>query len=326
MSTLRIHLARRVAILFAAVAGMSGCTVQKQSAPGLAGPSELGLSIELTATPDVLPRDGVTGSSIRAVTRGPDGQPLAGQRLLLATSAGTLSTSEVVTGASGEASFTLNPLPPNEELSRVVVSATAVTADAVNAPTRTVNITVVGVAPAIAFTVNPASPKRLQLTTLTATALVNGTSCSTECTYSWKIDDASGEANLTGRTVLYRFQEARAYVVYLVVTAPNGATAATSQVVTVQPPALPVATITFSPTDPTQGQTIFFDGRSSTADPDGDTQIVKYEWDFGDGTAKQEGDVVQHAFAAAQTYTVRLTVTDNFGRTATTTVEVQVEP
>jgi PKD repeat protein len=301
------------------------CAVQEPSAPPLSGPSELGLSLQLTASPDVLPRDGVTTSSIRITARDAQGQGISGQRILLSTSAGTLSASEVVTGSSGDAAFVLNPLPMNQELSQVVVSATAVTADAVNAATRTVNITVVGSAPSATFSVNPASPKRLQMTTLSATAFVNGTICGTECTYSWRIDDASGEANLSGRTVLYRFQVARAYVVYLIVTAPNGATSATSKVVTVQPPALPIAAITFSPTDPAPGQNIFFDGLTSAADPDGDTQIVRYLWDFGDGTSTVEGATVPHQYAAEQTYTVRLTVFDNLGRSATATKEVSVK-
>jgi hypothetical protein len=277
----------------------------------------------------VLPRDGTTTSSIRVVARDAQGDAIAGQRILVSTSAGTLSTGEVVTGTAGEASFVLNPLPLNQELSQVVVSATAVTADAVNAPTRTVNITVVGSAPNVSFSVNPASPRRLQLTTLTATAFVNGTVCGTECTYSWRIDDASGEASLSGRTVVYRFEQARAYVVYLIVTAPSGASAATSRIVTVTPPVLPVAVITFSPTTPTVADTIRFDGRSSTADPDGDTQITRYEWDFGDGSPTLAGPeaVVTHQYAAAKSgYTVRLTVTDNLGRSATTTVVVNVAP
>ena len=322
MSTLCIHFSKRLLVAVAAAVGLSACATQDASAPDLAGPSELGLSIELTASPDVLPRDGVSTSAIRVVARGPDGKPLAGQKLVLSTSAGSLSSNEVTTGTNGDATVVLNPLPLNQELSGVVVSATAVAADAVNAPTRTVKITVAGTAPDISFTVNPASPRRLQLTTLVAAALMNGVLCGTECTYEWKLD--TGEALPSGRTIVYRFQQARAYVVTLVVTAPTGGSAATSRIVTVVPPALPVAASTFSPKDPAPAQTIFFDGRSSSADPDGDTEIVRYVWDFGDGSAASEGSVAPHAYALAQSYTVRLTVFDNLGRSATTTTTVDV--
>jgi PKD repeat protein len=55
-----------------------------------------------------------------------------------------------------------------------------------------------------------------------------------------------------------------------------------------------------------------FDGSSST-DPDG--SIASYEWYFGDGTSGT-GAVVNHAYAAAGTYGMSLTVRDNLGISA----------
>ncbi len=71
----------------------------------------------------------------------------------------------------------------------------------------------------------------------------------------------------------------------------------------------------------TAGIPITFDGRSSVGD------IVSYTWDFGDGTSGS-GAVVQHTYSAPGTYTVRLTVRDRYGRTATdtTTATVQSAP
>ena len=51
-----------------------------------------------------------------------------------------------------------------------------------------------------------------------------------------------------------------------------------------------------------------FDGSSSTDD----RGIVRYAWDFGDGSTGS-GPLVQHVFRAAGTYEVRLTVTSNWG-------------
>ncbi|HLN65043.1 MAG TPA: S8 family serine peptidase, partial [Symbiobacteriaceae bacterium] len=85
----------------------------------------------------------------------------------------------------------------------------------------------------------------------------------------------------------------------------------------------PVAVIV-APASPRYGKQAKFDGSKST-DPDG--TIVKYEWDFGDGT-KAEGMLVTHVYAkqkGSTTYTVTLTVTDDKGATSTTTAQVTVK-
>jgi PKD repeat protein len=58
-----------------------------------------------------------------------------------------------------------------------------------------------------------------------------------------------------------------------------------------------------------------FDGTGSN-DPDG--TVTSYAWDFGDGTTGA-GSIVSHAYAAAGTYPVRLTVTDDGGATGSVT-------
>lgn len=71
----------------------------------------------------------------------------------------------------------------------------------------------------------------------------------------------------------------------------------------------PTAEFTFSPVSPSVGQTVIFDG-SSSSDPDG--SIVSWKWEFGDGSTGSGKDV-SHAYFAAGTYTIILTVTDNQG-------------
>ncbi|MDJ0356117.1 PKD domain-containing protein [Paenarthrobacter sp. PH39-S1] len=69
-----------------------------------------------------------------------------------------------------------------------------------------------------------------------------------------------------------------------------------------------------------KGLGITADGSTST-DPDG--TIAAYAWNFGDqGSAT--GVNAQHTYAAAGTYTVSLTVTDNKGATSVTTAPVTV--
>lgn len=57
-----------------------------------------------------------------------------------------------------------------------------------------------------------------------------------------------------------------------------------------------------------KGWVIEFDGTGSY-DPDG--RIVEYEWDFGDGSPKGYGQIVNHTYSASGTYEVTLKVTDD---------------
>ena len=77
---------------------------------------------------------------------------------------------------------------------------------------------------------------------------------------------------------------------------------------------LPTAAFTDSVTD----LAATFDAGGS-ADPDG--TISGYAWDFGDGSTGT-GKTSNRTYTAAGIYTVKLTVTDNRGGTATTTRQV----
>jgi PKD repeat protein len=68
------------------------------------------------------------------------------------------------------------------------------------------------------------------------------------------------------------------------------------------------------------GQPVEFDGLGSQA---GASEIVSYNWSFGDGGTAAE-PVVSHTYAAPGTYTASLTVTDATGASNTATSEVQV--
>lgn len=60
---------------------------------------------------------------------------------------------------------------------------------------------------------------------------------------------------------------------------------------------------------------------SASTDPDG--EIAETRWDLGDGTLAS-GATAEHVYAAEGTYTVKLTVTDDDGASAATTVAVTV--
>jgi hypothetical protein len=75
----RIHMARsKTSLVVAALVltALSACTLKKQETPSLTGPSELGTSIVLSASPDLLTQDGASQSVITILSRDSNGQPL----------------------------------------------------------------------------------------------------------------------------------------------------------------------------------------------------------------------------------------------------------
>jgi PKD repeat protein len=83
----------------------------------------------------------------------------------------------------------------------------------------------------------------------------------------------------------------------------------------------PIASFTFSPTDPSTNETVALNA-SASDDPDG--TIVSYDWDFGDG-ASGNGLIAEHAYTVAGNYTITLTVTDNDGLSQTMRKDIEVK-
>jgi len=69
------------------------------------------------------------------------------------------------------------------------------------------------------------------------------------------------------------------------------------------------------------GLAVSVDGSGST---DADGSVVSYAWDFGDG-ASASGTTASHTYAAAGTYQLTLTVTDNTGATGSAVQSVTVD-
>ena len=90
----------------------------------------------------------------------------------------------------------------------------------------------------------------------------------------------------------------------------------------VLPNETPSAAFGLDPAEPFAGQTVGFDAGDS-ADSDG--EIASYAWDFGDGTTAT-GEAVDHVFDQPGEYTVSLTVTDQYGASATAEKTVTVTP
>jgi len=78
---------------------------------------------------------------------------------------------------------------------------------------------------------------------------------------------------------------------------------------------------TLSPDNPKVGEEVRFTDQST--DPDG--QVVKWEWDFGDGAKSTERNPT-HKYTAKGKYTVKLTVTDDDDLSHTVTKQITVRP
>jgi PKD repeat protein len=96
-------------------------------------------------------------------------------------------------------------------------------------------------------------------------------------------------------------------------------------VVFIYPNQPPIASFTYSPTNPLIYETATFDA-SASHDPDGN--IVSYTWDFGDGNITTVTEpIITHIYTIAGStvnYAVTLTVTDNEGSTSSTSQIVSV--
>lgn len=93
--------------------------------------------------------------------------------------------------------------------------------------------------------------------------------------------------------------------------------------VEVLPSELLTAAFTTSPANAVAGQPVTFDASASTDDQ----PIDRYDWDFQDnGTVDANGVTVQFTYAAAGSYTARLTVVDRAGHVAQATRTVVVAP
>lgn len=106
----------RVSLVALSMFGAAACTVKSNEMPGLTGPSEFGVSVTMSATPDSLVRDGQSSSNVVITVRDPNGKPLPNSEFRLnafvgssLTDFGMFSPSTVVTGADGRATAKYTP-------------------------------------------------------------------------------------------------------------------------------------------------------------------------------------------------------------------------
>ncbi len=138
-------------------------------------------------------------------------------------------------------------------------------------------------------------------------------------TYAWNF--GNGRTG-TGPVPTHTYTTANTFTVTLTVRDEYGLTGTTTGTVTITEPAgnQPPTPVINPPS--CVGLVCNISGVGS-ADPNtGDT--FTYLWNFGDGTATSTSSAMSHTFPAAGTYTVTLTVTDGWGKAASTTRQVTV--
>jgi len=318
-----------------AVAAGAGCTVDKQDAPELSGPSELGLSVTLSASPDTLRQDGASQSQITIQALDQNGKPVRDVPIRLdvtvngmLTDYGQLSGKNLFTGGDGQAKATYTaPLPPIDPVDKgtvVQILATPGGSNFANAVARSVSIRLVppGVilppngTPVPSFTYSPSTP--ITKMDVTFDASLSTDSDGRIVSYVWNFGDGKTDE---GVVVKHDFNVLGTYVVTLTVTDDRGQSASLSKSVSVAATTDPKADFVTSPSAPKVGDKVFFNGAISTASV-GRT-IVQYDWDFGTGV-QASGMLTSHTFTAAGEYTVVLTVTDDAGNKGSTSKKVTI--
>jgi PKD repeat protein len=358
--SMRRGLARRATLLgwlpVAAAVALSGCTTKKADAPPISGPSELGLSLELRVSPDVVVMDGVSQSTLSITSRDSNGeiQPNTAVRVELLAGGqlvdqiyGRLNTKNVTTGGDGRATVTYtapnSPPTQNSDNGNQVITllATPAGTDYRGALSRQIDIRLVPQGPLLPasgypmprFTYSPTAPGEEEDVTFDATTSIaaclvnpadpnNAASCTPAdgniTSYQW--DFGNGQTG-SGVRVTTRFPTRGTYGVKLIVTNDRGYSNQVTQNVTIAAVANPTVDFAVSPATPGVGQQVFFDANATQASP-GRT-ITAYDWDFGDGHFGR-GLLESHRYERLGSFAVTLTATDSAGRRGVATKSVTV--
>jgi chitodextrinase len=323
----------------AAVLAISGCTVEKQTAPALAGPSELGVALNVQVTPDVITQDGRSEAtlSVLALDAGTRPIPNLALRVDIAVSGfpvdfGQLTSRTMFTDANGRAQvkYIAPAAPPPTSGAgdtRVSLLVTPMGTNYANATSRFVDLLVSppGIRlgpnnmPLPKASFSPSAPKDHESVFFSG---AQSTDDGSIVSYSWNFGDGNGG---NGMNCSHSFDLPGKYNVVLTVTDDRGLSASTAPVeVTVGANTNPVAAFTVSPDGPTANvTTLRTNASASTAAPG--RAIVSYEWDFGDGSSAG-GVQASHIYPAAGTYTITLVVRDSAGAFNTTSKTITVKP
>ena len=246
--------------------------------------------VNLTASPSTVPSTGGT-TTITAVVADASGNPLGGVPVTFSTSAGTFSAQVVNTDASGRASTSLT-----------TSSALTITISA--RPTVSISLA------------SGSTPVEGGITTFSITVnTATGGAPLQNVVVSYGDGSSDDLGSVTGTVVVQHvYGDDGSFTPSVSVTDTAGATATASTVIVVQP-------LLVSITANKAALQVTFVANVSPAG----TAIASYTWTFGDGTTQTtSSNTTVKTYAAAGTYTVRVTARAATNHTATSTTSVQV--
>jgi PKD repeat protein len=262
-------------------------------------------SLSLTADPPVLPLGG-GAATLRVTALDENFNPLANIPVTLSTNSGQLNSSGnvIMTNANGVA----------QDLLTTTVTANVTASSGDIEASITVHVET-NEGPTASFVYSPTTPKVGEKVNFNA----SGSSDPDGSIVSFQWDFGDGRSD-SGETVTHKYKNVGTFTVVLVVRDNSGNRGSTSQTVSVTEGNSPTASFVYSPSNPAENETIYFNA-SQSEDPDGD--IVSFDWDFGDGTTGI-GETITHKYGSSGSYTVLLKVTDDDGNidTANQTVNV----
>lgn len=197
----------------------------------------------------------------------------------------------------------------------VSVKVTASNSNQTLTDTATDTIQVTPRTPNADFTYSPENPVPNEEVTFTADPEnANGGEIRT---YQWTVQGETVPQNTD--TLTRTFTTQGEYTISLQTTLENGETASSSTSFTVENTP-PTPDITYSPSSPTPDDTVTFSAADST---DAEGEITGYQWVIGDET--YTGETVTKQLSPSGTYSIQLTVTDNFGASNTVTESLTVQ-
>ncbi len=329
----------------------NACTVSQQTAPSVSGPSELAMSLSMTAIPDTVVQDGSGTSTVRVTAFDAGGHLISVDVQLALSGTGTLSSGTVKTGTDPKnPAFVLYtpPIATSGAPNVVTITGSVIAANSTNNASVAQGLPVAN--PQVFITIRPASaviasaPAASFKTSVFAPAqqfaigqLINfdaSASCGTQLvggvcpgtsaivSYVWNFGDSLVGS---GVTTTHTYSAAGTYTAQLTIVNDRGLLGSASQSIVI-PAAVDPPTAAFvvspNPVSHTTG-TAFFNGATSTAASG--HGIVNYAWNFGDGNSATGTSATQsHIYGAAGSYTATLTVTDDLGQTKTTTGTITV--
>ncbi len=267
-------------------------------------------SMTLTATPGTVPAVGGT-VTVTASVVDVDGNRLPGVPVSFSVNAGTLGDTSVLTDAGGQATTTLTT---DRE---TVVTATS------GAQTATTTITV-STLPTITVAATPTASSVGEPVTFAVTVTA-GSSAIGEASINFGDGTSQSLGALAGATnVVHTYTFAGTFTVTATVQDRSNANVQVVTVIVIEA-AAPLNVTLVAPATVQVNVAATF--TATVTQPAGTPEIVRYEWDFGDGSsANTTGPAISHVYTSAGSKVASVIAVEKDGRTGSAQVGINVTP